>query len=88
MGVDSNGLNTDPFLGTRSDTMMLVNIDPFENKVGVISIPRDSRVRIPNHGVDKINSAHAYGGAELSMQTVREALVYRLIIMLKSIQAD
>ncbi|MBX9688418.1 MAG: LCP family protein [Candidatus Obscuribacterales bacterium] len=73
MGVDSNGQNTDPFQGTRSDTMMLVSIDPLENKVGVISIPRDSRVRIPNHGVDKINSAHAYGGAELSMQTVREA---------------
>ncbi len=73
MGVDSNGLNTDPFLGTRSDTMMLVSIDPIENKVGVISIPRDSRVRIPNHGVDKINGAHAFGGAELSMQTVREA---------------
>lgn len=73
MGVDSNGLNTDPFLGTRSDTMMLVSIDPCENKVGVVSIPRDSRVRIPNHGVDKINSAHAFGGAPLSVQTVREA---------------
>lgn len=73
MGVDSNGLNADPFQGTRSDTMMLVSIDPIENKVGVVSIPRDSRVRIPNHGVDKINSAHAFGGPELSMQTVREA---------------
>jgi len=73
MGVDSNGINTDPFLGTRSDTMMLVSIDPTVNKVGVISIPRDSRVRIPEHGIDKINSAHALGGAELSAQTVREA---------------
>lgn len=74
MGVDSNGSNApDPFVGTRTDTMMLVSVDPFENKVGVISIPRDSRVRIPNHGVDKINSAHAFGGPELTMQTVREA---------------
>jgi LCP family protein required for cell wall assembly len=74
MGVDSNGLNApDPFTGTRSDTMMLVSIDPLENKVGVVSIPRDSRVRIPSHGVDKINSAHAFGGPTLSMQTVREA---------------
>ncbi len=73
MGVDSNGLKADPFLGTRSDTMMLVSIDPVLNKVGVVSIPRDSRVRVPNHGVDKINSAHAFGGPELAMQTVREA---------------
>lgn len=74
MGVDSNGLNApDPFIGTRTDTMMLVSIDPIENKVGVVSIPRDSRVRITNHGVDKINSAHAIGGPELSMQTVRDA---------------
>jgi len=73
MGVDSNGINTDPFLGTRSDTMMLVSIDPTARKVGVVSIPRDSRVRIPNHGLDKINSAHAIGGAELAAQTVREA---------------
>jgi len=73
MGVDSNGLKADPFLGTRSDTMMLVSIDPVSNKVGVVSIPRDSRVRVPSHGVDKINSAHAFGGPELAMQTVREA---------------
>ena len=73
MGVDSNGRDTDPFLGTRSDTMMLVGIDPITNHVGVISIPRDSRVRIPKHGVEKINSAHAFGGPELAMETVREA---------------
>ena len=73
MGVDSNGRDADPFLGTRSDTMMLVGVDPIENRVGVVSIPRDSRVRIPRHGVDKINSAHAFGGPELAMETVREA---------------
>jgi LCP family protein required for cell wall assembly len=73
MGVDSNGLTADPFLNTRSDTMMLVSIDPQSSKVAVVSIPRDSRVTIPDHGTDKINSAHALGGPELSMRTVREA---------------
>lgn len=73
MGVDSNGKDTDRFNGTRSDTMMLVSVDPTLNKVGVVSIPRDSRVRIGNHGMDKINSAHAFGGPELAVQTVREA---------------
>lgn len=73
MGVDSNGRDADRFVGTRSDTMMLVSIDPLENKVGIISIPRDSRVHIPKHGVDKINSAHALGGPQLAMQTVTES---------------
>lgn len=73
MGVDSNGKDADRFQGTRSDTMMLVSIDPAENKVGVVSIPRDSRVKIPGHGNDKINSAHALGGPELSIRTINEA---------------
>lgn len=73
MGVDSNGKDADRFQGTRSDTMMLVSIDPVENKVGVVSIPRDSRVKIPQHGTDKINSAHAMGGPELAIRTINEA---------------
>lgn len=73
MGVDSNGKDADRFQGTRSDTMMLVSIDPGENRVGVVSIPRDSRVKISGHGVDKINSAHAMGGPELAIRTINEA---------------
>ncbi|MBY0357793.1 MAG: LCP family protein [Candidatus Obscuribacterales bacterium] len=73
MGVDSNGKDADRFNGTRSDTMMLVSIDPTLNSVGVISIPRDSRVHIEHHGTDKINAAHAFGGPELAVKTVRDA---------------
>ncbi|MCA9818385.1 MAG: LCP family protein, partial [Cyanobacteria bacterium HKST-UBA01] len=75
MGVDSNGKNTKRFENTRSDTMILASIDPFNKKVGLISIPRDSRVRIPekNH-LDKINAAHALGGPELAVRTVESAL--------------
>lgn len=74
MGVDSNGVNTDRFAGTRSDTMILVSLDPVEHKVGLVSIPRDSKVDIPDHKrQDKINAAHAYGGAELSVRAVQQA---------------
>lgn len=74
MGVDSNGRNTQRFANTRSDTMMLVSLDPDAQKVGIVSIPRDSRVKIADgHGTDKINSAHAYGGPELAVKTVEEA---------------
>ncbi len=73
MGVDSNGRNTERFTGTRSDTMILVSLDPVTHKVGMVSIPRDSRVKISsNHATDKINSAHALGGPELAVQTVGE----------------
>jgi len=73
MGVDSNGRGTKRWLNTRSDTMILVSMDPEHKKVGMVSIPRDSRVAIAGHGVDKINSAHALGGPELAVATVHEA---------------
>lgn len=75
MGVDSNGKKSKRFVNTRSDTMILASLDPETNKVGLISIPRDSRVHIPDHkGLDKINSAHALGGPELSVKTVEQLL--------------
>lgn len=73
MGVDSNGRGTQRFTGTRSDTMILVSMDPENQKVGMVSIPRDSRLKLAGeHGVDKINAAHALGGPKLSVKTVEE----------------
>lgn len=75
VGVDSNGSNSDPFSGTRSDTMILLNIDPRNRSVNAISIPRDSKVYVSGgHGVQKINAAHALGGIELTKKTVEETL--------------
>ncbi len=72
MGVDWNGDDAERYSGTRSDTMMLVSLDPEKDKVSIVSIPRDSRVAIPRHGVNKINSAHALGGPKLAVRTVKE----------------
>lgn len=73
MGVDSNGRGTQRFTGTRSDSMILVSLDPEGKKVGMISIPRDSRLKLAgDHGIDKINAAHAFGGPKLSVQTVED----------------
>ena len=73
MGVDWNGDDAERYVGTRSDTMMVVGLDPDKNKVSIVSIPRDSRVTIPRgHGVNKINSAHALGGPNLAVRTVKE----------------
>lgn len=75
LGVDSNGSKTDPWRGTRSDTIVLLNIDPRTRSVNAISIPRDSKVYLADDfGVQKINAAHALGGIRLVKQTVEETL--------------
>lgn len=75
LGVDSNGSHTDPWKGTRSDTIVLLNIDPKTRSVNAISIPRDSKVYLADgYGVQKINAAHALGGIKATKQTVEETL--------------
>lgn len=58
---------------TRSDTLMLVHADPDENYLSILSLPRDLRVEVPGHGLQKLNAAYALGGKELAIETV-EAL--------------
>ena len=73
LGVDSNGQGSDLWEGTRSDTIMIINIDPKTKTMKAISIPRDSKVYLPeNKGVSKINSAHALGGVNLVKKTLKE----------------
>lgn len=74
LGVDSNGEGTDKWEGTRTDTIILMNIDPGSHSVNAISIPRDSKVYIDDHGINKINSAHAFGGIRLCKKTIEETL--------------
>ncbi len=73
LGVDSNGNGTDVWEGTRSDTIIVVNVDPKTHSVNAITIPRDSKVYLPdNKGIQKINSAHALGGINLVKKTLKE----------------
>ncbi len=54
----------------RSDTLMLLEINPRTRRAVLFSIPRDLRVYIPGHRVNKINHAYHYGGVPLTRQTV------------------
>ena len=79
LGVDSNGKNTDMWNGTRSDTILVVNIDPKTHSIKAISIPRDSKVYLPDgKGIQKINSAHALGGVNLVKKTLKETFGIRI----------
>lgn len=57
---------------TRSDSIMLVRVNPAGECLSMLSIPRDLLVDIPGVGEDKINAAYAIGGVPLSIKTVRE----------------
>ncbi len=54
----------------RSDSIMILTIDPVHNKMKVASIMRDSYINIPGYGMDKINHAFAFGGSTLALNTI------------------
>jgi LCP family protein required for cell wall assembly len=47
--------------GKRSDTIMVVHLEPEAERTFVVSFPRDLWVNIPGHGYSKINAAYDYG---------------------------
>lgn len=54
----------------RSDSIMILTIDPVHNKLKLSSIMRDSYVNIPGYGMDKLNHAFAFGNSVLALQTL------------------
>ena len=59
----------------RSDTLMVMTVNPNTNKTTLVSIPRDTYATIVGRGTqDKINHAYAFGGPSMSMNTVQNFL--------------
>lgn len=54
----------------RADSILFLSISPKTKDVLILSIPRDTRVEIPERGMDKINHAYAFGGEKLISETV------------------
>ncbi|MGH8866462.1 MAG: LCP family protein [Actinomycetes bacterium] len=69
--------------GRRSDTMILAHVSKQQDKVTMVSLPRDSLVEIPGHetstgdrvepGMDKLNASYSFGGPQLTIRTVQNA---------------
>jgi LCP family protein required for cell wall assembly len=55
----------------RSDTIILVRLDPDKEATAVMSIPRDLKVDIPGYQNDRINAAYELGGPRLTVKTVK-----------------
>ena len=62
----------------RSDTLFVVMLDKSKKNAALLSVPRDTRVKIKGHGWDKINAAFAYGGQKLTRETVQDFLGIKL----------
>ena len=69
VGYDSS-INGPP----RADTIMIASVDLATKDIGVLFVPRDTRVKIPGYGIGKINASHAYGGIELTDKTLEKFL--------------
>lgn len=58
----------------NTDTIIAASINPVTRTISMMSIPRDSRVDIPRHGMNKINAANPFGGPNLTKQVVENLL--------------
>jgi LCP family protein required for cell wall assembly len=72
----------------RSDSIAFVSIDIDDKVVRMLSLPRDTRVQIPDRGWQKLNHAYAYGGVDLLKTTLVNYLgvpiPYHVIVNLDS----
>lgn len=76
MGTDTRPDESDQLC--RTDTIIVVSIDPNTGQIGMLSIPRDTYVEIPGYGLERINRACTIGnldrvdyGPQLAMQTIQ-----------------
>jgi polyisoprenyl-teichoic acid--peptidoglycan teichoic acid transferase len=56
----------------RSDTTLLLRLDPDNDAIALMSIPRDLKVEIPGYGTEKFNAAYTIGGPKLTLRVVKE----------------
>ncbi len=82
LGLDSYDGSADRSGPARSDTMILLTLDPQSRTAGILSIPRDLWVNIPGFGYGRINTAYMNGdaaklpggGPALAMKTVEQVI--------------
>jgi len=80
LGIDNSGHphkgNYTPAeaLAGNSDTMLVVRLQPNNNQISVLSIPRDTLVSLPKIGIDKLNDANVRGGPKLAAEAVSQLL--------------
>lgn len=68
----------------RSDSLILMQLNPENDSMTMLSIPRDTRVEIAGRGkMDKINHSYAFGGTKMTVETVENFLDLKLDYYIK-----
>ena len=70
--LGSDARADDPDMGARTDTIILVRVDPTVNTVSMVSIPRDTRIEIEGVGIEKFNAAYTHGGPSGTIAAVKK----------------
>ena len=70
--LGSDARADDPSMGARTDTIILCRVDPTQNIISMISIPRDTKIEIEGVGTEKFNAAYTYGGASGTIAAVKK----------------
>ncbi|EHY93142.1 putative transcriptional regulator [Staphylococcus saprophyticus subsp. saprophyticus KACC 16562] len=74
-GVDSNAERNANGGGQRSDTIMVLSVNPEKKTTEIVSIPRDTQADIVGKGTtEKINHAYAYGGPDMAVKSLEKLL--------------
>ncbi len=73
MLLGSDARAGDSTMGARTDTNIVVRVDPMDNKLTMVSIPRDTKVTIEG-STQKFNAAYSYGGAAGAIKAANELL--------------
>lgn len=68
-GVDTRS-NGEP---VRSDSMMVMSVDSDNGTIKLVSLMRDSRVEVEDHGTQKLCHAYSFGGAKLAIKTINQS---------------
>ncbi|WP_076459408.1 LCP family protein [Limosilactobacillus caccae] len=73
LGTDTGALGRD-YKG-RTDTMMIMTLNPKTKTTTIVSLPRDMKVNLPDYpqySPAKINAAYTYGGVKESINTIQQ----------------
>lgn len=74
-GIDSDSTRAAEGGGERSDSIVLLSINPDKKKTVMVSIPRDTRAQIVGHdSIEKINHAYAYGGPKMAINSLEKLM--------------
>lgn len=74
MLIGSDRREGDSSMGARSDTNIVVRVDPIEDQLTMVSIPRDTKIDLEDYGTQKFNAAYSFGGAAGAIEAAEDLL--------------